>query len=40
MGERSPVTYSRSLDPAKLKRTRIPLHPGAERNYREYATCR
>jgi uncharacterized protein len=32
--ERSPVTYP--LDPAKMARTPIPLHPGAERYYREY----
>jgi TRAP-type uncharacterized transport system substrate-binding protein len=32
--ERSPVTYP--LDPATMARTPIPLHPGAERYYREY----
>jgi hypothetical protein len=32
--ERSPVTYP--LDPAKMARTPIPLHLGAERYYREY----
>lgn len=31
--ERSPVTYP--LDPATMARTPIPLHPGAERYYRE-----
>jgi len=31
--ERSPVTYP--LVPAKIARTSIPLHPGAERYYRE-----
>jgi hypothetical protein len=32
--ERSPVTYP--LDPAKMARTPIPLHPGAARYYSEY----
>lgn len=32
--ERSPVSYP--LDPAKMARTPIPLHLGAERYYREY----
>ena len=31
--ERSPVTYP--LDPVKIARTTIQLHPGAERYYRE-----
>jgi TRAP transporter TAXI family solute receptor len=31
--ERSPITYP--LDPAKMARTPLPLHPGAERYYRE-----
>jgi TRAP-type uncharacterized transport system substrate-binding protein len=31
--ERSPVTYP--LDPVKIARTAIPLHPGAERYYRD-----
>ena len=32
--ERSPVSYP--LDPAKMARTPIPLHPGAERYYSEH----
>jgi TRAP-type uncharacterized transport system substrate-binding protein len=30
---RSPVTYP--LDPVKIAQTSIPLHPGAERYYRD-----